>query len=131
VPEFDKPENVGETPDAATAGDAGCDVVLVYATFPTLDVAEAIGGALVDARLAACVNIIPGMISIYRWEGARQREAEVSMLIKTRGELADKVVRAVSKRHPYSNPAVLIVPVSGGAQAFLDWIGAEASAGRD
>lgn len=129
MPDFDKPENAGDAAGSAASAAAVPDAVFVYATFPSLDVAQAIGGALVDARLAACVNIFPAMISIYRWEGVRHRDAEVAMLIKTRGARAGEVVEAVRKRHPYSNPAVVIVPLAGGAPAFLEWIGAQTSDG--
>ncbi len=98
---------------------------LVYATFPSLDEAETAGRALVEARLAACVNIIPGMVSIYRWEGAIERASEVVMVVKTMPELADAVVARVRKDHPYDNPALLVLPVSGGSAEFLAWIGAE------
>lgn len=101
--------------------------VLVYSTFPAVETAESVGGELVDAGLAACVNILPGMISIYRWEGARQREAEVVMIIKTRASLAERVVAETRKRHPYENPALMILPVEGGSDAFLAWIMGETS----
>lgn len=98
---------------------------LVYATFPTLEAAEAAGRRLVEERLAACVNIIPGMVSIYRWEGAIERASEVVMVIKTRRERADAVIARVRRDHPYDNPALLIVPVGGGSADFLAWIVAE------
>lgn len=96
--------------------------VLVYSTFPAPDLAESVGVALVDGRLAACVNIIPGMTSIYRWQGARQRDGETVMIIKTRAGLADAVMAAVRARHPYANPALLVVPIDGGSAEFLAWI---------
>ena len=96
--------------------------ILVYGTFPSVDVAEAIGGALVEQGLAACVNIVPGLISIYVWEGRRQREQEAAMLIKTRAELGEKVIAEVRRRHPYSNPALVVLPVVAGSREFLDWI---------
>lgn len=102
--------------------------VLVYSTFPRVDVAESVGGVLVDAGLAACVNILPGMVSIYRWEGQRQRDAEVVMIIKTRASLADRIVTETRARHPYDNPALLVLPVEGGSEAFLSWILSETAA---
>ena len=115
--DFDKPE-IPHAPDKADAA-----VVLVYATFPTLDIAEAVGGHLVEARLAACVNIIPGMVSIYVWKGARQRDGEVVMIAKTRAALGDAVMAAIKARHPYEIPALLVLPVASGSAAFLGWIG--------
>ena len=99
--------------------------VLIYSTFPNPEAAEAVGAHLVDARLAACVNIIPGMTSIYRWQGERQKDSETVMIIKTRAALAEKVIDEGRARHPYTNPAFLVLPVEGGAEAFLDWIRAE------
>jgi periplasmic divalent cation tolerance protein len=96
--------------------------VLVYATFPSLETAETEGAALVDAGLAACVNILPGMISIYIWNGARHRDAEVVMVIKTRGSLAERVIEQVRARHPYETPALLVLPVEGGSAQYLAWL---------
>ena len=105
--------------------------ILVYATFPSLEVAEAIGGEMVERRLAACVNILHGMVSIYMWKGARVRDSEVAMVLKTRAGLADQVLAEVARLHPYDNPALLVLEPSGGAQAFLDWIMAETGGGGD
>ncbi len=96
--------------------------VLIYTTFPSLEAAEAEGAALVDAGLAACVNILPGMISIYVWKGERNRDAETVMIVKTRRELAERVVEEVKRRHPYENPAIVILAVDGGSAPYLDWI---------
>jgi periplasmic divalent cation tolerance protein len=96
--------------------------VLIYATFPSPEEAERIGGALVERGLAACVNIFPGMTAIYVWEGKRQRDTETAMLIKTRAELADQAIAEGRKMHPYSNPAFVVLPVSGGSADFLAWI---------
>ena len=96
--------------------------VLVYSTFPSEDAAEAAGTALVERGLAACVNILPGMVSIYVWDGSRHRDSEVVMIIKTRRALAERVVTELRGRHPYENPALLVLPVEGGSAAFLDWI---------
>ena len=96
--------------------------VLIYSTFPSAAEAERIGGALVDRGLAACVNIFDGMTSIYIWEGKRERGAEAAMLIKTRNVLASQVMAEVKKLHPYTNPALLVLPVSDGSQDFVRWI---------
>jgi periplasmic divalent cation tolerance protein len=105
--------------------------VLVYSTFPSLETAEAEGAALVEAGLAACVNILPGMVSIYVWKGARHRDDEVVMIIKTRRSLAGRVIAEVRRRHPYENPALLILPVDGGSAPFLEWIFAQTDAGLE
>ena len=105
--------------------------VLIYSTFPSAAEAERIGGSLVDRGLAACVNILPGMTAIYIWEGKRQRESEAAMIIKTRAELADAAIAEARKLHPYSNPAFVVLPVAGGSQDFLRWIGEQtATAGN-
>jgi len=96
--------------------------VLIYSTFPSPAEAERVGGALVDRGLAACVNILPGMTAIYVWEGKRQREAEAVMIIKTRAGLADTVVAETRKLHPYTNPALVVLPIAGGSEDFLRWI---------
>jgi periplasmic divalent cation tolerance protein len=96
--------------------------VLIYSTYPSAAEAERIGGTLVDRGLAACVNILPGMTSIYVWEGKRQRDTEAAMIIKTRAGLADTAIAEARKLHPYSNPAFVILPVGGGSADFLHWI---------
>jgi periplasmic divalent cation tolerance protein len=96
--------------------------VLIYSTFPSAEEAERIGGALVDRGLAACVNIFPGMTAIYVWQGKRERGSEAAMIIKTRGALADQAIAEARKMHPYSNPALLVLPVSGGSEDFVRWI---------
>lgn len=102
--------------------------VLVYTTFPTPDAAEEVGAALVDAGLAACVNILPAMTSLYIWEGARQRDAEAVMIVKTRRALADRVIAETKARHPYETPALLVIPVDGGSADYLAWVAAQTSA---
>jgi periplasmic divalent cation tolerance protein len=102
--------------------DANDKPVLIYSTYPSAEEAERIGGALVDRGLAACVNVFPGMTSIYIWEGKRERGSEAAMLIKTRASLAERAIAEARKLHSYSNPAFLVLPVSGGSEDFLRWI---------
>ncbi len=99
--------------------------VLIYMTFPAPDEAERVGKRLVESHLAACVNIIPGMTSLYRWEGAVNRDSEVVMIAKTRVGLKDRIIETVRAEHSYENPAILMVSVEGGSAPFLDWIAAE------
>ena len=96
--------------------------VLIYSTYPTMEAAEQAGTRLVDQGLAACVNILPGMTSIYIWQGERQRDSEVVMVIKTRASLADAVIAEAKSQHPYTNTAFLVLPVESGAPDFLRWI---------
>jgi periplasmic divalent cation tolerance protein len=104
--------------------------VLIYSTFPSPEAAEIVGGALVDRALAACVNILPGMTSIYMWQGQRHRDAETVMVIKTRAQIADAVVAEARRMHPYTNPAFIVLPVSGGSADFLRWIKEQTAAPR-
>ena len=73
-------------------------------------------------RLAACVNILPGMVSHYWWEGKIERGEEVVMIIKTRASLADAVQAAVKELHPYDTPAILVLPVEGGEVGYIGWL---------
>lgn len=100
-------------------------MLLVYTTFPSVVEAEQAGRAVVEARLAACVNILPGMISHYWWEGALERGEEAVMILKTRASLGEAVREAVKARHPYSTPAILFLPIEGGEASYLAWIAAE------
>ena len=99
--------------------------VLIYATCPSLAEAERIGGRLVDAGLAACVNILPGMVSIYVWQGQRHRDSEVVLIVKTRATLGTQVVAAIRALHPCDTPAILELPVLSGNEDFLAWIEAQ------
>jgi periplasmic divalent cation tolerance protein len=96
--------------------------VVVYTTYPSVAEAERAGHALVERHLCACVNILPGMISHYRWEGALERAEEVVMIIKTRAELAEPVRVAVKEMHSYTTPAFLVIAVESVDQAYLDWL---------
>ena len=96
--------------------------VFVYTTYPSLVEAERIGKAVLERRLAACVNILPGMISHYWWEGVIERGEEVVMIIKTRGSLAESVRAAVKELHSYTTPAILVLPIEGGEVGYLDWL---------
>lgn len=96
--------------------------VLIYSTFPSPEAAEAVGQQLVEARLAACVNILPGMTSIYRWERATARESEAVMIIKTRTSLALGVMETVKANHSYANPALVVLPILGGSADYLRWL---------
>jgi periplasmic divalent cation tolerance protein len=97
-------------------------VALVYTTWPDLASAELAATALLDAKLAACLNILPGMIAHYMWEGRHERASEVVMLIKTRASLADASIDLIRSLHPYTTCAAVVIPLNGGASPFLEWI---------
>jgi len=99
--------------------------VFVYTTWPTAVEAEAAGRTLVERRLAACVNILPGMTSIYHWRGALERGEEVVMIIKTRATLAGEVSTAVKELHTYETPAILVMPLESVEKSYLGWLLAE------
>ena len=96
--------------------------VMLYTTHPSLAEAERIGRAVLEARLAACVNILPGMISHYWWQGAIERGEEVVMIIKTRASLAEAVRAQVKAMHSHTTPAILVLPIEGGEPAYLEWL---------
>lgn len=98
---------------------------IVYMTAGDLAEARRIGRALVEERLAACVNIIDGMHAIYRWEGEVQEGAEVVMIAKTVASKVDPLVARVKALHSYACCCVLALPVAAGNPYFLDWIAAE------
>ena len=100
----------------------GGDALVVLVTAPTAEQAAALARALVEERLAACGNVLPGLRSIYRWEGAVQDEAEALLLLKTtRGRLEALRARVVAL-HPYEVPEVIALPVEGGHAPYLAWI---------
>jgi periplasmic divalent cation tolerance protein len=99
--------------------------VLVYTTYPSVVEAEQAGRALIEQRLCACVNILPGMVSLYWWQGKVDRGEEVVMIIKTRASLAEPVRAAVKQMHAYSTPAILVLPVESVDPDYHAWIVAE------
>ena len=102
--------------------------VLVYTTFAELGDAKRVGDALVAARLAACVNIFPGMVSIFEWQGKREVADEVAMIIKTRASLANEVLAETKRLHPHEVPALLVLPTAGSSDDYCGWIFAQTGA---
>ena len=103
----------------------------VYMTAGSLEEARRIGEQLVAERLAACVNIIQGMHSIYRWEGKLQNDREVVMVAKTTRDRLSALVDAVKGSHSYDCPCVVSFAIEGGNPAFLSWIDGEVGRGGD
>jgi len=104
--------------------------VLLYTTYPSIVEAEQAGRLIVEKRLAACVNILPGMISHYWWKGKVDRGEEVVMIIKTRASLAEAVRATVKEKHSYTTPAILVLPVESVDPAYHKWIVDETAATR-
>lgn len=101
------------------------DVVSVFVTCPNEDVAVRIARDLLDKRLVACANIMPGVRSLYRWEGRIEDEREVAMFMKTRRALVPDVDKAVRALHPYDVPCVVAFDLSDGNEAYLAWVSKE------
>jgi len=89
---------------------------------PDAERATSLARALVDEGLAACVNVVPGVRSIYRWEGKVEEADEVLCLIKTRAAIFDRLRRRVAELHPYDVPEILSFAVDDGSPAYLDWV---------
>jgi periplasmic divalent cation tolerance protein len=99
--------------------------VFVYTTYPSIVEAERAGRTLVERRLCACVNILPGMVSLYWWQGKVERAEEVVMITKTRATLAEAVRAAVKAMHSYTTPAILVLPVEDIDPDYRAWLMAE------
>ncbi len=98
---------------------------LIYVTTGTREEAVKIGRAVVESRLAACANVLAPMTSMYWWQGAVNEADEVPLILKTQDSLVEQVIEKVKAIHSYDCPCVVALPISGGNQAFLDWIEAE------
>jgi len=98
---------------------------LVLTNCPDTACAEAIATALVEARLAACVNILAPCRSIYRWQGAIETASEVPLLIKTSAERYPELEALIKSLHPYTVPEIIALPIDRGLPAYVDWLRAE------
>jgi periplasmic divalent cation tolerance protein len=97
--------------------------LLVLCTAPAEgEIAADLARALVQKRLAACVNVLPGLRSFYRWEGKVADDAEVQLFIKTRASRFEALERFLSEAHPYDVPEILALPIERGARSYLDWL---------
>ena len=98
------------------------DYVLALTTLPADADAGEFGRTLVDERLAACVNLLPVMESIYRWEGKIEFEPERQLIIKTSSDRVSELWERVRELHPYEVPEFVVVPIVDGNEAYLKWI---------
>lgn len=105
-------------------------ILVCFCTCPDRPVAERLAEALVADGLAACVNIVPGLRSVYRWQGAIERSDETLLLIKTTQEGLPALSARIVELHPYELPEIVAVEVAGGLSAYLDWV-AEQVAGDE
>lgn len=102
-------------------------IVFAYVTTRDRDEARRIGLALIESRLAACVNILDGMESLYRWEGKLEEARETVLVIKTVAAQAEAVIAKVKSMHSYACPCIALWPVTGGNPEYLDWIRQESA----
>jgi periplasmic divalent cation tolerance protein len=98
------------------------DAIEVHVTMPDAERATSLARALVDEGLAACVNVVPGVRSIYRWEGKVEESDEVLCLIKSRAEIFERLRRRIAELHPYEVPEILAFAVHDGSPAYLEWV---------
>ena len=103
------------------------EAIVVLVTTPTPERAAELARALVEERLAACGNVVPGLRSIYRWEGKLEDEAEALLVLKTTQARFEALKARVLALHPYAVPEVLALPVVAGSAPYLAWIAAETS----
>jgi len=97
-------------------------VLACFCTCPDADSAARIAQALVEERLAACVNQLPGLRSVYRWQGGIERADEVLLIAKTSAGRLEALTARVRELHPYELPELIAVEVAGGLAAYLDWV---------
>lgn len=98
------------------------NVLIVLTNCPDVEVADRIARTLVEQKLAACVNRMPAVDSVYRWQGAVERTVEVPLLIKSTRERLPEVQEAIRALHPYEVPEILAIPVVAGLPAYLRWV---------
>jgi periplasmic divalent cation tolerance protein len=96
--------------------------VVILCTAPDAEVGAELGRGLVDEQLAACVNIVPGVRSIYRWQGATKDDSEVQLLIKTRRGRFEAVAQWLGAHHPYTEPEIIALPILVGTASYLGWL---------
>ncbi len=104
--------------------------VLLYVTVADAEEGVRIGRVLVEERLAACANVLPGTTAVYRWEGEIKTDGEAVLIVKTRDDLADPAGQRVKALHSYALPCVLVLPIAGGNPEFLAWIDRETAVRR-
>jgi periplasmic divalent cation tolerance protein len=105
-----------------TAEGAPDGLVLALGTAPDAETAERIARALVEERLIACASLVPGLTSVYRWEGQVHGEAEVLLLMKTRRALLPRLMERFPHLHPYQVPELVVTPIVEGLEAYCRWV---------
>lgn len=105
-----------------TEGGASSELVVALSTAPDTEQAARIGRALVEERLIACASLVPGLTSIYRWQGEVQQEGEVLLVMKTRRALVERLKARLPQLHPYEVPELIVTPVTEGLEAYCRWV---------
>ena len=98
------------------------EFIVVLITCAKIQEAKKIANVLVDSRLAACVNIIPGIHSIFRWEGKIDKAKEVLLIVKTKKSVFSKLVKKAKSIHSYDVPEIIALPIVSGEPSYLDWL---------
>jgi periplasmic divalent cation tolerance protein len=101
--------------------------IVVFITAPDTDEAGKIAGILLEKRLAACVNTVPGVNSIFRWQGNLESEHEILLIVKSKASRFPEIIETVKQNHSYEVPEVIALPVIGGNEDYLDWLEKEVS----
>jgi periplasmic divalent cation tolerance protein len=115
-------QTVWRCPFDPSMNSAALPYLLAFSTCPDRSTARRIAGALVEARLAACVNVVEGVTSVYEWKEALQEDAECLLLIKTRAERFEALREMLVRLHPYELPELVAVPLAAGLPGYLEWI---------
>ncbi|EDO33299.1 predicted protein [Nematostella vectensis] len=106
------------------ADNSGCGVYSAcFITCPNMETAKALARSVVEENIAACVNLIPGITSVYMYEKKFQEDSEVLMMVKTRSSRVPHLVEYIKKNHPYDVPEIISTPIEQGNPAYLSWIG--------
>ena len=97
-------------------------MALIYSPCPDADAARALGHALLDRRLAGCINILPGMMSLYDWQGTREEASEAILIAKTSADKAAEAAAFIEREHPYEVPAVLTIALADMNAGYREWL---------
>ncbi|HHJ52695.1 MAG TPA: divalent-cation tolerance protein CutA [Caldithrix abyssi] len=98
------------------------DYQVVLCTVPDREIGKKIATYLIEQKLAACCNIVPGVFSVYRWKGQMEQDNEEMLIIKSMPKVFPRLEKAIRQLHPYDVPEIIAIPVANGANDYLDWM---------